>query len=148
MTTIQFLITGLEQSTCDVFIRSFATPRDAISGQLVVNDELTLLLHAASITAPHWQESLAQSLGAVLLLAADQPQTFSQAPVIIREMLQHKNLPFMIALVAAEHPPSESLQNIRELFPENPTLRVFPCLRGESQAAQNVLLALIYQMLN
>ncbi len=126
--TARFWVTGPGAETFIGTLAGLNAPAEA--AQVPINEALSITLQAGpDPDTPH---------GIILLLdPADASEVWPRVQA----------LPPAPTIIAVTDPGAE-LRRVRDHLPENTPLKVFPCDLHARPSAENVLLALIYQMLS
>lgn len=146
--TAQFIVTGLHAREQWSFLQ-LLTPDlapQATQTRLNISEKLQISLQALA-----WQDSEAaafeEALGIILLIDGRQAASFADLPPTLKQLAKRRPLPVIVAVRGEYDIPTLTAirQGLDERQQEN--IKIFPC-PDEAQAAQNVLMALIYQMLS
>jgi signal recognition particle receptor subunit beta len=135
--TARFLVTGGAGAGKSTFIAS-------VSPQVQINETLTIQLVEAELEAA--PEFLSEVLGIVLLV--DGTTEFSETPLVVDDLRKIRRLPLIIAVTKQDLPGVAHPLDVLGTLPENTEIKVFPCVNTDRAACENVLLALIFQMLS
>lgn len=138
-TFARFLITGPSKAGKSTFVAS-------VGAELPVSPALTIRLREAAL--PEAEAFLGETLGIVLLVDGTQPATFPQVPMWVDELWAIRPLPLIIAVTKQDHSGVDGPLDVLAELPENTEIKVFPCICSDKTSCENVLLALIYQMLS
>jgi hypothetical protein len=137
--TAKFLVTGF--SEIDVFV-------DTLSGDdglIRVGDDLVIELLPAR---DDWETVIQQVIGIILLVDGRDAEAFPDVQPTIDSLRAEKAVPLIIGVTGQEHPDAGKPNDLRAHLPEDNPHKVFPCIVGDKTSAENVLLALIYQILS
>jgi len=152
MQIVRFLVTGAPGAGKTTFLHSVAAPLvgSPESAEMIVNEALKLELYAAT-APPHgstWKTMIDLVLGVVLLVDGTNAPYFAQIQNTIEALRAAKALPLIVAITKQDLSDAHSPAIVRTFLPEDPDYKVFPCVASNQQSAENVLLALIYQILS
>jgi len=87
-------------------------------------------------------------LGYVLLLDAHRPESLDEAVGILAAFQKMAKVPFVVALNRAEGNDPDAESRVREALNLEPTVPVVPCDATDRQSVKNVLLALLYAVVD
>jgi small GTP-binding protein len=87
-------------------------------------------------------------LGYVLLLDAERPESLSEAVGILAAFKKMAKVPFVVALNRAEGDNPEADARVREALDLDESVPIVPCDATDRQSVKNVLLALLYAVVD
>jgi uncharacterized protein len=87
-------------------------------------------------------------LGYVLLLDAHRPESLDEAVGILAAFQKMAKVPFVVALNRAEGNDPDAESRVRAALNLEPTVPVVPCDATDRQSVKNVLLALLYAVVD
>lgn len=145
--TAKFIVTGLHVREQWSFLSLFSPDLapQATQTSVAISDKLKITLHTLD-----WEESesaaFEEALGVVLLMDGRLKAQIPQLPHILGQIAKRRALPTIVA-VRGDYEIA-TLTALRQQLNERQQdeVKIFPC-PDDSQASQNVLLALIYQIL-
>ncbi|MFP4322408.1 MAG: hypothetical protein ACLFTK_08135 [Anaerolineales bacterium] len=138
----RFLVLGAPGAGVTTFITTLGgldAPADEAT--LPINDVLTIHLLGGQHPDPIPQTVV----GIIYILDATQAEQLAEVWPHVQAL---PRVPTIIAVNRYEHITPDPLRTVRDALPENTTLKVFPCQAHDRQSTENILLALIYQMLS
>lgn len=149
MQTGKFLVTGFSGAGKSTFIATLTGSPDDF-GVLQVSDALSIELEAVHIEdEPEWAALLPACIGAILLVDGRHDFHFDDLqPAIDALRTAKKKLPVIVGISHQDEDGAAKPNSVRQFLPENTEDKVFPLVATDRQSAENVLLALIYQILS
>lgn len=148
MQTARFLVTGYPGAGKTTFIETITGSGDDF-GEISISEQLTIQLEAADADEPEeWQAVISGALGAVLLVNGTHDFQFEGLQALMDEMRKIRKVQFIIGVTHQDVSDVTKPNALRAFLPENTDVKVFPVITTERQSAENVLLALIYQILS
>jgi len=139
--TAKFLVTGTSTSDVNAFIHSLTGGNDSLE----VGDGLTIVLVPG---LDDWRTAIQSVIGIIYLVDGRDSDLFPEVQPGIDALRAEKSLPVIIAVTGQEQSSAKTPKDLREHLPENNPHKVFPCILSQKTSVENVLLALIYQILS
>jgi len=87
-------------------------------------------------------------LGYVLLVDAHRPESLAEAVGILAAFQRMAKVPFVVGLNRADGADPEAENRVREVLGLHPSVPVVPCDATDRQSVKNVLLALLYAVVD
>jgi signal recognition particle receptor subunit beta len=87
-------------------------------------------------------------LGYVLLVDADRPESLAEAVAILAAFKRMAQVPFVVGLNRAERADPEVESNVRAVLGLDDSVPVVPCDATDRQSVKDVLLALLYAVVD
>lgn len=141
--TANFLVIGHEGAGKSTFIQTGA-PHNA---EMPINETLKIALHEAPLDA--WPQYIARMLGVVLLVDGASPPFFKPTISTWEAIQASKHpLPCIIGVNKQDDQRAEPASSFQALLPDNAIVKVFPCIATDKASVENILLALIFQILS
>jgi uncharacterized protein len=87
-------------------------------------------------------------LGYVLLVDAHRPESLAEAVGILAAFQRMAKVPFVVGLNRADEGDPDAANQVREVLGLHPSVPVVPCDATDRQSVKNVLLALLYAVVD
>ncbi|MBN2306351.1 MAG: TIR domain-containing protein [Anaerolineae bacterium] len=166
--TVKIVITGPFGSGKTEFIRSISEievvsteseiPKESKTGptvsmdfgRITVDDNFVLYLFSTPGDPRFdfmWEILSEGMVGFVVIVDSTRPETFRQAKSILNTFRSYDNVPYVIAANKQDKPEAWTPDDLRlALWPED-DIKIIPCIATETESVKNVLLELIYSIL-
>jgi small GTP-binding protein len=171
MQTVKMVITGAFNAGKTEFIKSISEI-DVVSTERKISDETsrikgqtTVAMDFGRITVDKdlvlylfgtpgqkrfefmWEILSEGMLGFVVLVDSTRPETFKETVSIINTFASYSNSPFVIAANKQDCEDSWSSEDIRIVLGIDERVKVLPCIAVQRESVKNVLLELLYTIL-
>jgi len=171
MQTVKMVITGPLSSGKTEFIRSIseievvATERDITSPAEQVKDQTTVAMDFGRITVDDdlvlylfgtpgqrrfdfmWEILAEGMLGFVVMVDSSKPETFREAKSILETFRAYAPTPYVVAANKQDHPDAWSPEDLRIALRIEEGVKLLPCVAKDKESVKNVLLELLYSIL-
>ncbi len=173
MQTVKMVITGPFSSGKTEFIKSISeievvsTERDISKntqeaeskgqttvamdfGRITVDDELTLYLFGTPGQRRFdfmWEILAEGMLGFIVMVDSAKPETFREAKSILETFRAYAPTPYVVAANKQDHPDAWNIDDLRIALRLEPEVKLLPCVAKERDSVRNVLLELLYTIL-
>ena len=171
MQTVKMVITGPFSSGKTEFIRSISeievvsTERDITSPAEQVKDQTTVAMDFGRITVDDdlvlylfgtpgqrrfdfmWDILAERMLGFVVMVDSAKPETFREAKSILETFRAYAPTPYVVAANKQDHPDAWSPEDLRIALRINEGVKLLPCVATDKESVKNVLLELLYSIL-
>jgi hypothetical protein len=139
--TANFLVMGTPPADVDAFIQTLTGGGTS----LTVGDDLTIELIPAY---DEWRNLFQAVIGAIILVDGRNADLFPDVQPLIDSLRAEKSVPVIVAVTGQEFANAQTPNDLRAHLPEDNPHKVFPCILSQKTSVENVLLALIYQILS
>lgn len=119
-------------------------------GRITVDDDLILYLFGTpgQRRFDFMWEILAQGmLGFVVLVDSARPETFREAMSILETFRAYAPTPYVVAANKQDLPDAWSLEDLRVALRLDDNVKLLPCVAHDRESVKNVLLELLYSIL-
>jgi uncharacterized protein len=119
-------------------------------GRITVDDELVLYLFGTPGQRRFdfmWEILSEGMLGFVVLVDSTKPETFREAKRILETFQSYANTPFVVAANKQDHEDAWPPDDLRIILRLDETVKVLPCVSLHKESVKNVLLELLYSIL-
>jgi hypothetical protein len=119
-------------------------------GRITVDDELVLYLFGTPGQRRFdfmWEILSEGMLGFVVLVDSTKPETFREAKRILETFQSYANTPFVVAANKQDHEDAWPPEDLRIILRLNESVKVLPCISLQKESVKNVLLELLYSIL-
>ncbi|MAS32474.1 MAG: GTP-binding protein [Anaerolineaceae bacterium] len=173
MQTVKMVITGPFSSGKTEFIRSISeievvstergiSPETAESmekenttvamdfGRITVDDDLVLYLFGTPGQRRFdfmWEILAEGMLGFVVMVDSAKPETFREAKSILETFRAYANTPYVVAANKQDHPDAWAAEDLRIALRIEENVKLLPCIAKDKESVKNVLLELLYSIL-
>jgi len=171
MQTVKMVITGPFASGKTEFIRSISeievvsterdikTPAEQVKdqttvamdfGRITVDDDLVLYLFGTPGQRRFdfmWQILAEGMLGFGVMVDSSKPETFREAKSILETFRAYAPTPYVVAANKQDHPDAWSPEDLRIALRIEEGVKLLPCVAREKESVKNVLLELLYSIL-
>ncbi|NWF69049.1 MAG: ATP/GTP-binding protein [Chloroflexi bacterium] len=172
MQTVKMVITGPFSSGKTEFIRSISeievvsTEREITSqaeakvkeattvamdfGRITVDDDLVLYLFGTPGQRRFdfmWEILAEGMLGFVVMVDSSKPETFREAKSILETFRAYAPTPYVVAANKQDHPDAWTAEDLRIALRIEDNVKLLPCVAKDRESVKNVLLELLYSIL-
>ena len=173
MQTVKMVITGPFSAGKTEFIRSISeidvvTTDEAISadsaeygtkaattvamdfGRITVDDDLVLYLFGTPGQRRFdfmWEILAEGMLGFVVMVDSAKPETFREAKSILETFRAYAPTPYVVAANKQDHPEAWAPEDLRIALRIEDGIKLLPCVATDKESVKNVLLELLYSIL-
>jgi small GTP-binding protein len=171
MQTVKMVITGPFSSGKTEFIRSISeievvsterdirTPAEQVKdqttvamdfGRITVDDDLVLYLFGTPGQRRFdfmWEILAEGMLGFVVMVDSAKPETFREAKSILETFRAYAPTPYVVAANKQDHPDAWSPEDLRIALRIEEGVKLLPCVAMDKESVKNVLLELLYSIL-
>ncbi len=172
MQTVKMVITGPFSSGKTEFIRSISeievvsTERDLHNpaeqeikeqttvamdfGRITVDDDLVLYLFGTPGQRRFdfmWEILAEGMLGFVVMVDSSKPETFREAKSILETFRAYAPTPYVVAANKQDHEDAWSPEDLRIALRIDDNVKLLPCVALDKESVKNVLLELLYSIL-
>lgn len=119
-------------------------------GRITVDDELVLYLFGTPGQRRFdfmWEILSEGMLGFVVLVDSTKPETFREAKRILETFQSYANTPFVVAANKQDHEDAWPPEDLRIILRLDGSVKVLPCISLQKESVKNVLLELLYSIL-
>src|SRR5512145_600702 len=119
-------------------------------GRITVDEDLVLHLFGTPGQKRFdfmWEILSEGMLGLVILVDSTRPETFRETNRIIDFFVSYRDTPYVIAANKQDKPNAWSPEELRLALRLPPHIKVLPCVASERDSVKNVLLELLYVIL-
>ena len=173
MQTVKMVITGPFSSGKTEFIRSIseievvsteqgmragtaeAQEKEATTvamdfGRITVDDDLVLYLFGTPGQRRFdfmWEILAEGMLGFIVMVDSAKPETFREAKSILETFRAYAPTPYVVAANKQDHPDAWAPEDLRIALRIEPEVKLLPCIAKEKDSVRDVLLELLYTIL-
>jgi small GTP-binding protein len=171
MQTVKMVITGPFASGKTEFIRTISeievvsterdikTPAEQVKdqttvamdfGRITVDDDLVLYLFGTPGQRRFdfmWEILAEGMLGFVVMVDSSKPETFREAKSILETFRAYAPTPYVVAANKQDHPDAWSPEDLRIALRIEEGIKLLPCVAMDKESVKNVLLELLYSIL-
>jgi small GTP-binding protein len=172
MQTVKMVITGPFSSGKTEFIRSISeidvvsTEREVTTeaekrekeattvamdfGRITVDDDLVLYLFGTPGQRRFdfmWEILAEGMLGFIVMVDSPKPETFREAKSILETFRAYAPTPYVVAANKQDHPDAWSTDDLRIALRIEPEVKLLPCVAKNKDSVRDVLLELLYSIL-
>ncbi len=173
MQTVKMVITGPFSSGKTEFIRSISeievvstereitegtmerSQKDATTvamdfGRITVDDDLVLYLFGTPGQRRFdfmWEILAEGMLGFVVMVDSAKPETFREAKSILETFRAYAPTPYVVAANKQDHPEAWETEDMRIALRIEEGVKLLPCVAKDKESVKNVLLELLYSIL-
>ncbi len=119
-------------------------------GRITVDDDLVLYLFGTPGQRRFefmWEILSEGMLGFVVLVDSTRPETFREARLILDTFRNYAPTPYVVAANKQDMEDAWSPEDLRIALRIDPTVKVLPCVATDKESVKNVLLELLYSIL-
>jgi uncharacterized protein len=119
-------------------------------GRITVDDELVLYLFGTPGQRRFdfmWEILSEGMLGFIVLVDSTKPETFREAKRILETFESYASTPFVVAANKQDQDDAWEPEDLRIILRLNPEVKVLPCVAVNKESVKNVLLELLYSIL-
>lgn len=119
-------------------------------GRITVDDELVLYLFGTPGQRRFdfmWEILSEGMLGFIVLVDSTKPETFREAKRILETFESYASTPYVVAANKQDHEDAWDPDDMRIILKMNPSVKVLPCVALDKESVKNVLLELLYSIL-
>ncbi|QPC82204.1 ATP/GTP-binding protein [Phototrophicus methaneseepsis] len=173
MQTVKMVVTGPFSSGKTEFIRSISeievvsTDREIRkeSAERAEKDQTTVAMDFGRITVDEdlvlylfgtpgqrrfdfmWEILAEGMLGFIVMVDSSKPETFREAKSILETFRAYAPTPYVVAANKQDHPDAWAPDDLRIALRIEPEVKLLPCVAKEKDSVRNVLLELLYTIL-
>lgn len=172
MQTVKMVVTGPFSSGKTEFIRSISeidvvsTEREITSeaerleksattvamdfGRITVDDDLVLYLFGTPGQRRFdfmWEILAEGMLGFVVMVDSSKPETFREAKSILETFRAYAPTPYVVAANKQDHDEAWNIDDLRIALRIDDNIKLLPCVARDKESVKNVLLELLYSIL-
>jgi signal recognition particle receptor subunit beta len=119
-------------------------------GRITVDDDLVLYLFGTPGQRRFnfmWEILSQGMLGFVVLVDSSRPETFREAKSILETFRAYAPTPYVVAANKQDLPDAWAVDDLRVALRLDPGVKMLPCIAPDSDSVKNVLLELLYSIL-
>jgi uncharacterized protein len=119
-------------------------------GRITVDDELTLYLFGTPGQRRFdfmWEILAEGMLGFIVMVDSAKPETFREAKAILETFRAYAPTPYVVAANKQDHPEAWKVDDLRIALRLEPEVKLLPCIARDRESVKNVLLELLYTIL-
>ena len=119
-------------------------------GRITVDDELVLYLFGTPGQRRFdfmWEILSEGMLGFIIMVDSTKPETFREAKRILETFESYAATPFVVAANKQDKEDAWEPEDLRIILRLNPKVKVLPCVALNKESVKNVLLELLYSIL-
>jgi hypothetical protein len=119
-------------------------------GRITVDDELVLYLFGTPGQRRFdfmWEILSEGMLGFIVLVDSTKPETFREAKRILETFEGYASTPYVVAANKQDHEDAWDPNDMRIILQLNSMVKVLPCIAFDKESVKNVLLELLYSIL-
>lgn len=119
-------------------------------GRITVDDDLVLYLFGTPGQRRFdfmWEILSEGMLGFIVLVDSTKPETFREAKRILETFESYAATPYVVAANKQDHEDAWEPDDLRIILRLNPRIKVLPCVALDKESVKNVLLELLYSIL-
>lgn len=119
-------------------------------GRITVDDDLVLYLFGTPGQRRFdfmWEILSEGMLGFVVLVDSTKPETFREAKRILETFQSYASTPYVVAANKQDHEDAWPPDDLRIILRLDPSVKVLPCVSLQKESVKNVLLELLYSIL-
>ncbi|MCI0395838.1 MAG: ATP/GTP-binding protein [Chloroflexi bacterium] len=119
-------------------------------GRITVDDDLVLYLFGTPGQRRFdfmWEILSEGMLGFIVLVDSTKPETFREAKRILETFESYASTPYVVAANKQDHEDAWEPDDLRIILRLNPSVKVLPCVALDKESVKNVLLELLYSIL-
>ncbi|MDW8067547.1 MAG: ATP/GTP-binding protein [Anaerolineae bacterium] len=119
-------------------------------GRITVDDDLVLYLFGTPGQRRFefmWEILSEGMLGFVVVVDSTRPETFREARLILDTFRTYAPTPYVVAANKQDMEDAWSPEDLRIALRIDPTVKVLPCVATDKESVKNVLLELLYSIL-
>jgi small GTP-binding protein len=119
-------------------------------GRITVDDDLVLYLFGTPGQRRFdfmWEILAEGMLGFIVMVDSAKPETFREAKSILETFRAYAPTPYVVAANKQDHPDAWTPEDLRIALRLEPEVKLLPCVAKERDSVRNVLLELLYTIL-
>jgi uncharacterized protein len=119
-------------------------------GRITVDDDLVLYLFGTPGQRRFdfmWEILSEGMLGFIVLVDSTKPETFREAKRILETFESYASTPYVVAANKQDHHDAWEPEDLRIILKLEPRVKVLPCVALNRESVKNVLLELLYSIL-
>ncbi|MBN1562777.1 MAG: ATP/GTP-binding protein [Anaerolineae bacterium] len=119
-------------------------------GRITVDDDLVLYLFGTPGQRRFdfmWEILAEGMLGFVVMVDSAKPETFREAKSILETFRAYAPTPYVVAANKQDHPEAWAPEDLRIALRIEENVKLLPCIATEKESVKNVLLELLYSIL-
>jgi signal recognition particle receptor subunit beta len=119
-------------------------------GRITVDDELVLYLFGTPGQRRFdfmWEILSEGMLGFIVLVDSTKPETFREAKRILETFESYASTPYVVAANKQDHEDAWDPSDMRIILQLSSMVKVLPCIAFDKESVKNVLLELLYSIL-
>lgn len=119
-------------------------------GRITIDDDLVLYLFGTPGQRRFdfmWEILSEGMLGFVVLVDSARPETFQEAKSILNTFRAYAPTPYVVAANKQDHPDAWEPEDLRIALRIDPRVKLLPCVAIEKESVKEVLLELLYTIL-
>ncbi len=120
-------------------------------GRITVGDDLVLYLFGTPGQRRFdfmWDILSQGMLGFVVMVDSTKPETFREAKRILETFESYANTPFVVAANKQDLEDAWEPEDLRIILRLSPDVKILPCVASDKESVKNVLLELLYSILD
>jgi signal recognition particle receptor subunit beta len=120
-------------------------------GRITVDDDLVLYLFGTPGQRRFdfmWEILSEGMLGFVVLIDSTKPETFREAKRILETFESYSATPYVVAANKQDQPDAWEPEDLRIILRLDSAIKVLPCVAFDKESVKNVLLELLYSILD
>ncbi|HML23402.1 MAG TPA: ATP/GTP-binding protein [Aggregatilinea sp.] len=119
-------------------------------GRITVDDDLVLYLFGTPGQRRFdfmWEILAEGMLGFVVMVDSSKPETFREAKSILETFRAYAPTPYVVAANKQDHPEAWAAEDLRIALRIDDDIKLLPCVATDKESVKNVLLELLYSIL-
>src|SRR5574338_763796 len=119
-------------------------------GRITVDDDLVLYLFGTPGQKRFdfmWEILSEGMLGFVVMVDSTRPETYREAKSILETFRAYAPTPYVVAANKQDHPEAWTPEDLRIALRIDPHIKLLPCVATHKESVKNVLLELLYAIL-
>jgi uncharacterized protein len=119
-------------------------------GRITVDDDLVLYLFGTPGQRRFdfmWEILSEGMLGFIVLVDSTKPETFREAKRILETFQSYASTPYVVAANKQDREDAWEPEDLRIILRLNPEVKILPCVALNKESVKNVLLELLYSIL-
>ena len=119
-------------------------------GRITVDDDLVLFLFGTPGQKRFdfmWEILSEGMLGFIVMVDSTRPETFKEARSILETFHAYAPTPYLVAANKQDSPDAWDVEDMRLALRIDPKIKMLPCVARKKSSVKNVLLELLYQIL-
>ncbi|MFZ4814251.1 MAG: GTP-binding protein [Phototrophicaceae bacterium] len=140
---------GISKDTAEALVKSQTTVAMDF-GRITVDEDLTLYLFGTPGQRRFdfmWEILAEGMLGFVVMVDSAKPETFREAKSILETFRAYAPTPYVVAANKQDHPDAWDPEDLRIALRIEEDVKLLPCVAKDKESVKNVLLELLYSIL-